>query len=134
MHGSRPAPPIFMEAVLSRASELWRLVLVPVFIASSGAFMALAWLGHLRFKQNGFWFALAMSWGIVLPEYLLNVTATRLGHGIFSGAQMASIHLVSGALCVLLVSRFVLRESVSASQITGVALLACGLVLVLRRA
>ncbi len=48
-------------------------VIVPLMIFVSGGFMATAWLAHLRVRHYGFWFALAMSWAIVLPEYVLNV-------------------------------------------------------------
>jgi uncharacterized protein (DUF486 family) len=107
-----------------------RLV-VPPMIFLSGAFMAVAWLGHLRIKQYGFWVALALSWAIVLPEYVLNVAATRYGYGTFSGAQMAAFHLCSGVVCVALVSRFILHETLSATQLSGLALLAVGMFLVL---
>jgi len=109
-------------------------VLVPGLILLSGAFMATAWLAHLRFKDSlGFWSALAISWSLVLPEYALNVFATRLGYGTFTGAQMASIHLCSGVICVALVSRFVLDEALELGQVAGFVLLALGMVLVLRR-
>lgn len=103
-------------------------------IVTSGAFMATAWLGHLRFRSSlTFFGALAISWAIVLPEYVLNVTATRLGNstGAFSGAQMGAIHLCSGIVCVALVSRFILGEPLSGQQIAGLALLAVSLVLIL---
>src|SRR6476660_6732083 len=96
-----------------------KLVLVPLMIFASGAFMAVAWLAHLRIRQHGFLTALGMSWAIVLPEYVLNVTATRYGYGTFTGAQMASFHLASGVVCVALVSRFILDERISSSQIIG---------------
>ena len=100
----------------------------------SGGFMSVAWLGHLRFRQQyNFWLALLMSWAIVLPEYILNVSATRWGIGTYSGAQMASFHLCSGVICVALVSRFVLHEALSSTQLAGFALLAAGMALVLRR-
>jgi uncharacterized protein (DUF486 family) len=98
----------------------------------SGAFMALAWLGHLRFKSLGFWPALGMSWSIVLPEYVLNVAATRYGFGTYTGAQMASFHLASGVVCVSLVSRFVLGEALSGRHVVGFTLLAAGMVILLR--
>jgi uncharacterized protein (DUF486 family) len=107
--------------------------IVPPMIFLSGAFMAVAWLGHLRIKQYGFWVALAMSWAIVLPEYILNVTATRWGHGTFTGAQMAAFHLCSGVVCVALVSRFILGELLSGAQLTGLGFLAVGMFLVLHR-
>ena len=48
-----------------------KLVLVPVFMFLSSCLMALAWLGHLRFRNHiGFWTALGASWLLVLPEYV----------------------------------------------------------------
>jgi uncharacterized protein (DUF486 family) len=79
-----------------------------------------------------FWIALAMSWAIVLPEYVLNVTATRYGYGAYTGAQMAAFHLASGVVCVTLVSRFILDERISSSQIIGFVFLALGMALILR--
>lgn len=106
--------------------------LVPLLIFASGAFMSFAWLGHLRMKERGFWFALAMSWLIVLPEYVLNVLATRYGHGTYTGAQMASFHLASGVVCVALVSRYVLGEPLHPHHLAGFGLLTAGMVLLLR--
>jgi uncharacterized protein (DUF486 family) len=108
-------------------------VLVPLAIFASGAFMAVAWLGHLRIQHRGFWIALAMSWLIVLPEYVLNVAATRYGYGTYTGAQMASFHLCSGVVCVALVSRFVLGEAIGMRQLVGFVFLAIGMLLLLRK-
>ena len=94
--------------------------------------MAAAWLAHLHIRDRSFWIALAMSWAIVLPEYVLNVAATRYGYGRYSGAQMAAFHLSSGVVCVALVSRFVLDEKMSSSQFMGLVLLGMGMVLILR--
>ncbi len=94
--------------------------------------MALAWLGHLRFKDSwSFWTALAVSWLIVLPEYLLNVAATRMGHGLYTGAQMATVHLAGGVVCVALVSRYVLGEDFGTRQALGFALLAVSILLIM---
>ncbi|HEY2629763.1 MAG TPA: DMT family protein [Usitatibacter sp.] len=110
-----------------------KLILVPGMIFLSGGFMATAWLAHLRFRdQMGFFLALVMSWSIVLPEYILNVVATRYGYGTFTGAQMASFHLTSGVVCVALVSRFILGEEIGTSQFAGFAFLAVGMFLLLR--
>ena len=110
------------------------MLVVPAMIATSGVFMAVAWLGHLRIKEKGFLIALALSWAIVLPEYVLNVAATRLGYGTYTGAQMGAMHLCSGVCCVALVSRVVLGERFGWHQVVGFVLLAAGMVLVLRRA
>ena len=108
--------------------------LVPLMIVLSGAFMASAWLAHLRFRDRiGFASALVASWAIVLPEYALNVAATRYGYGTFTGAQMAAVHLCSGVVCVTLVSRFLLGEALVGRHIVGFAFLTVGMFLLLRQ-
>lgn len=101
-------------------------------IFTSGAFMATAWLAHLRIRQYGFWIALAMSWAIVLPEYVLNVVATRYGYDVFTGAQMAAMHLTSGVVFVMVVSRYVLREPLEVRHVVGFVLLLAGMLLLLQ--
>jgi uncharacterized protein (DUF486 family) len=93
--------------------------------------MAVAWLGHLRIRERGFWVALALSWAIVLPEYILNVAATRYGYGLYTGAQMGAIHLSSGVVFVAVVSRYVLDEPLTPWQAVGFILLALGMTLIL---
>lgn len=111
-----------------------KAVLIPVFMFLSSCLMALAWLGHLRFRDRiGFWTALGASWLLVLPEYVLNVAATRLGYGTYSGAQMACFHLAFGVVCVALVSRFMLSEEFVLSQQIGFVLLAVAVVLITYR-
>ena len=110
-----------------------KLILVPIFMLIASCLMALAWLGHLRFRADiGFWTALALSWLLVLPEYVLNVAATRYGYGTYSGAQMATFHLSFGVVCVALVSRFVLGEELSVTQFVGFGLLVVATVLITR--
>ena len=111
-----------------------KAVLVPAFMFLSSCLMALAWLGHLRFRDNiGFWTALSASWLLVLPEYVLNVAATRFGYGTYNGAQMASFHLAFGVVCVALVSHFVLGERFALSQMLGFVLLGVAIVLITYR-
>jgi len=45
---------------------------------------------------------------------------------------MAAMHLCSGVVCVALASRFALGETLELRQAAGLALLAAGMVLVLR--
>jgi uncharacterized protein len=117
-----------------RGAAWMKTILVPFLMLLSSALMALAWLGHLRFRdQIGFWVALGASWLLVLPEYVLNVAATRFGYDTYSGAQMASFHLSFGVVCVALVSRFVLNERISALQMFGFGLLAVSIVLITYR-
>jgi hypothetical protein len=111
-----------------------KALLVPVFMLIASCLMALAWLGHLRFRADiGFWTALALSWLLVLPEYVLNVAATRYGYGTYSGAQMATFHLAFGVVCVALVSHFVLGERLTSLQLLGFGLLAVAIILITYR-
>jgi len=111
-----------------------KTVLVPFLMFLSSCLMALAWLGHLRFRDKiGFATALGASWLLVLPEYILNVAATRFGYGTYTGAQMASFHLSFGVICVALVSRFLLGEHLTPTQIMGFGFLAIAVVLITYR-
>ena len=106
---------------------------VPAMLFLSSVIMALAWLGHLRFRHWSLARALMASWILVLPEYFLNVFATRWGHGFYSGAQMATFNLSSGVLCVALVSRLVLGETHTRRQLMGFILMAVGIGLIMYR-
>ena len=105
-------------------------IIVPLMLLVSSMLMAFAWLGHIRFRRRGFFYALFVAWLIVLPEYILNVSAIRYGHSVFSGAEMASFNLASGVLCVALVSRFFLKEPLNRRQILGFFMMAIAIVLV----
>ncbi|MEM6787509.1 MAG: DMT family protein [Myxococcota bacterium] len=105
----------------------------PLMLFLSSVIMAFAWLGHLRFLHWRVGTALFASWMLVLPEYMLNVFATRWGHSVYSGAQMATLNLSTGVICVALVSRFVLGEKLTIRQRLGFALMIVAIVLVVAR-
>ena len=105
-------------------------VLVPIMLFASSVIMAFAWLGHIRFRSWGFPVALVVSWLLVLPEYILNVSAIRYGHGTYTGGEMASFNLCAGVLCVALVSQYFLKESLTRRQVAGFVLMAVAVVLV----
>jgi len=105
-------------------------IVVPLMLTLSSMIMAFAWLGHLRFRDKSFFLALAVSWVVVLPEYVLNVSAIRYGHGTFSGGEMASFNLCTGVVCIALVSRFFLHEKLSRCQILGFSLMVLAIVLI----
>ena len=108
-----------------------KTVLVPLMLLTAGLLMSFAWIGHLKFKSLTFAGALVMSWCMVLPEYILNVFSVRWGRDQFSGAQMAAIHLASGVVCVALISRLFLGETLRMSQFAGFALMGVAISLIL---
>lgn len=105
-------------------------VLVPLMLLTSSGLMAMAWLGHLKFKEAPLYVAILASWCIVLPEYVLNVVAIRYGHGTFSGAAMATFNLCTGVIFVALVSAFYLQEPIHGRKIFGFAVLTVAMALV----
>lgn len=108
-----------------------KTVLVPLMLLAAGLLMSFAWIGHLKFKSWSFLTALAVSWLMVLPEYLLNVFSVRWGREVYSGAQMAAMHLGSGVLFVTLIARLHLGESLRWSQYAGFALMVIAICLIL---
>jgi hypothetical protein len=113
---------------------MFKTLLIPAMLFLSSILMAFAWIGHLKYyKTLSFWMALGISWMIVLPEYLLNVGATRWGRDVYSGAQMATFNLCSGVVCVALVSHFFLKEKMGVHQIIGFALMVIAMGLITYR-
>lgn len=103
---------------------------VPLMLFGSSLLMAFAWLGHIRFRRKGYLFALLVSWFIVLPEYLLNVSAIRWGVGTYQPSEMAAMNLSSGVVCVAIVSKLFLNEHLNRRQISGFFLMGLGVALV----
>lgn len=103
---------------------------VPLMLFSSSLLMAFAWLGHIRYRHKGFLFALLLSWFIVLPEYLLNISAIRWGIGTYTPSEMAAMNLSSGVVCVAIVAKLFLDEHLNRRQILGFILMGLGVVLV----
>jgi uncharacterized protein (DUF486 family) len=51
-----------------------------LLLVASNTFMTFAWYYHLRHKGWSLLLAIAISWLIALPEYILQVPANRVGH------------------------------------------------------
>jgi len=104
--------------------------LVPLMLFASSILMAFAWIGHTKYRNKSFFVALIFSWLLVLPEYLLNVSAIRWGVGTFQPSEMAAINLSTGVLCIALVSKMFLGEILSTRKIIGFILMIVSVVLV----
>ena len=60
-----------------------------ILLSLSNIFMTFAWYGHLKSLSHKPWLIAALiSWGIALLEYLLQVPANRIGHGVMSVGQL----------------------------------------------
>jgi len=57
----------------------------------SNVFMTVAWYGQLRFPATALWTMVLISWGIAFFEYCLAVPANRIGHQVYSAAQLKTM-------------------------------------------
>ena len=75
-----------------------------LLLLASNTFMTIAWYGHLKFKEwgwfqkTGLWAVILVSWGLALFEYIFQVPANRNGYiengGPFSLVQLKVIQEV----------------------------------------
>lgn len=60
-----------------------------LLLVCSNVFMTYAWYGHLKdFRSKPLLVVIALSWGVALFEYCLQVPANRFGSRYFSLAQL----------------------------------------------
>ena len=89
-----------------------------LLLLASNVFMTLAWYGHLKLQQTGFFtnatpliFVILLSWGIAFFEYCLQVPANRIGFegngGVFSLMQLKVIQeVISLTIFTVLITFF----------------------------
>lgn len=108
-----------------------RFFLVPIMLILSSAIMATAWLGHLKYKEDlSFLMAAFFAWMLVLPEYMLKVSAIRWGVGVYKPSEMAAMNLSSGIVFIALVSHFVLGEELTTQKYVGFGLMIIAMILI----
>lgn len=95
-------------------------------LVCSNVFMTFAWYGHLKTPSMPLVAAVLASWGIALFEYCLAVPANRMGHQIYSAAELKTMQEVI-TLCVFAVfSVVVLKEPLTLRHGVGFVLIAIG--------
>jgi len=97
-----------------------------LLLVASNVFMTLAWYGHLKFKAAPLVVVILVSWGIALFEYCLAVPANRIGHAVYSAAELKTIQEVITLLVFAVFSVVFLKEQLSWNHAIGFALIAAG--------
>jgi uncharacterized protein len=87
-------------------------VLPIVLLLLSNVFMTIAWYGHLKFKSHAIWLVILSSWLIALPEYILQVPANRIGHSVYSAAQLKTIQEILTLMVFCAFSVWYLKEPI----------------------
>lgn len=120
-----------MEASLPTPSL--PLAATPILLLlASNVFMTFAWYGHLKFKAIPLWIAILASWGIAFFEYCLAVPANRLGHGVYSTAELKTIQEVITLTVFAGFSVLVMKEPLTLNHLVGFALIVAGAYFIFR--
>ena len=97
-----------------------------LLLLASNVFMTFAWYGHLKYKSAPLLVVILVSWGIAFFEYCLAVPANRIGHEVYSAAQLKTIQEVITLVVFAVFSVVVLKEQLSWNHAIGFALIAAG--------
>jgi uncharacterized protein (DUF486 family) len=97
-----------------------------LLLVASNVFMTFAWYGHLKFKAAPLVVVILVSWGIALFEYCLAVPANRIGHAVYSAAELKTIQEVITLLVFAVFSVVFLKEQLSWNHAIGFTLIAAG--------
>jgi len=101
--------------------------LAPVLmLAASNVFMTLAWYGHLKFKAAPLALVVVASWLIAFIEYCLAVPANRIGHAVYSAAQLKTMQEVITLVVFVGFSVLYLKEPVGWNHLVGFGFIALG--------
>jgi uncharacterized protein (DUF486 family) len=97
-----------------------------ILLIGSNLFMTLAWYGHLKFKDSPLLLVIFASWGIAFVEYCMAVPANRIGHAVYSAAELKTMQEVITLVVFAGFSVWVLGEPLTWKHAVGFALIAIG--------
>lgn len=115
-----------MAALFERSGSFAPWSVPILFLLASNVFMTIAWYGHLRFKAVPLWQAVTVSWLIAYVEYWLAVPANRIGHSVYSAAQLKTIQEIVTLVIFALFSVWFLNEPFTLNYAVGFACIALG--------
>jgi len=101
-------------------------LLAPIILLfASNVFMTFAWYGQLKFPNAVLWQVVLVSWGIAFFEYCLAVPANRIGHQVYSAAQLKTMQEIITLLVFAVFSVTYLGESLKWNHLVAFLFL-CG--------
>jgi uncharacterized protein len=101
-------------------------VLPILLLICSNVFMTFAWYGHLKFTASPLWMAVMASWSIAFVEYWFAVPANRIGHQVYSAAELKTMQEVITLIVFALFSVLYLKENLSWNHLIGFSLIVAG--------
>lgn len=107
-------------------TSLIPIALAPILLLlASNVFMTFAWYGQLKFPGAVLWQVVLISWGIAFFEYCLAVPANRIGHQVYSAAQLKTMQEIITLLVFAVFSVTYLGESLKWNHLVAFLFL-CG--------
>ena len=97
-----------------------------LMLVASNIFMTFAWYGHLKVGSKPLWLVVIVSWGIALFEYCLAVPANRIGHAVYSTAELKTMQEVITLIVFAVFSVSFLGEKLTMNHAVGFALIIGG--------
>ena len=73
---------------------IWTYILPVLLLCCSNVFMTFAWYGQLKYPATSLWLVIPVSWSIAFLEYCFAVPANRIGHQVYSAAQLKTMQEV----------------------------------------
>lgn len=99
----------------------------PVLLLTlSNVFMTFAWYGHLKFGSRPLWLVVMVSWGIAFFEYCLAVPANRIGHQVWTAAELKTMQEVITLVVFAVFSVTFLGEKLTMNHAVGFSLIVAG--------
>lgn len=97
-----------------------------LLLCASNIFMTFAWYGHLKYTNKPLLLVIIVSWLIAFAEYCLAVPANRMGHGIYSAAELKTIQEVITLSVFAGFSVLYLGENLTINHLIGFAFICIG--------
>src|SRR5688572_7210359 len=97
-----------------------------LLLIGSNLFMTIAWYGHLKYKTAPLMAVIFASWAIAFVEYCMAVPANRIGHAVYSAAELKTMQEVITLIVFAGFSWLVLKEPLGWNHALGFLLIAGG--------
>lgn len=96
-----------------------------LLLCISNVFMIFAWYGQLKYPGIPLWLVIPASWGIAFFEYCFAVPANRIGHAVYSAAQLKTMQEVITLIVFAVFSVTYLSEAIKWNHIVAFGFLVC---------
>jgi uncharacterized protein len=111
-------------------STYWPYAAPILLLTCSNIFMTVAWYGHLKYAASPLVLAVMASWGIAFFEYWFAVPGNRIGHQVYSTAELKTMQEVITLTVFAVFSTAYLHEPLTFQHFAGFTVMIAGAALV----